>query len=144
MRVATRAGAPLAFAAIAATTAGCAHRNDPAVVRFWAMGREGEVVVELLAEFERTHPGIRVEVQQLPWSAAHEKLLTAFAGDSTITRAFAIENTTNYRDPSVLKRRERHAIYPMWLPHFNKISARKLLYDPLHFKIEERGDQLGW
>ena len=47
------------------------------------MGREGEVVTELLPEFERTHPGIRVVVQQLPWSAAHEKLLTAFAGDAT-------------------------------------------------------------
>jgi multiple sugar transport system substrate-binding protein len=47
------------------------------------MGREGEVVTELVAEFERAHPGVHVEVQQLPWSAAHEKLLTAFAGDST-------------------------------------------------------------
>ena len=47
------------------------------------MGREGEVVAELLPEFERTHPGIRVKVQQLPWTAAHEKLLTAFAGDAT-------------------------------------------------------------
>ena len=47
------------------------------------MGREGEVVAQLLPEFERTHPGIRVEVQQLPWTAAHEKLLTAFAGDAT-------------------------------------------------------------
>ena len=47
------------------------------------MGREGEVVTDLLREFERTHPGVRVVVQQLPWSAAHEKLLTAFAGDAT-------------------------------------------------------------
>jgi multiple sugar transport system substrate-binding protein len=47
------------------------------------MGREGEVVAELLPEFERGHPGIRVKVQQLPWTAAHEKLLTAFAGDAT-------------------------------------------------------------
>ena len=47
------------------------------------MGREGEVVTEILREFERTHPGIRVEVQQLPWTAAHEKLLTAFAGEAT-------------------------------------------------------------
>jgi multiple sugar transport system substrate-binding protein len=53
------------------------------VLKFWAMGREGEVVVDLIPEFERTHPGIRVEVQQLPWTAAHEKLLTAFAGDAT-------------------------------------------------------------
>src|SRR5690606_16802362 len=53
------------------------------VLELWAMGREGEVVAELLPGFERTHPGVRVEVQQLPWSAAHEKLLTAFVGDAT-------------------------------------------------------------
>jgi multiple sugar transport system substrate-binding protein len=53
------------------------------VLRFWAMGREGEVVTQLLPEFERAHPGVRVSVQQLPWTAAHEKLLTAFVGEST-------------------------------------------------------------
>jgi multiple sugar transport system substrate-binding protein len=57
--------------------------RDTTVVRFWAMGREGEVVAELMPEFEREHPGIRVDVQSLPWTAAHEKLLTAFAGDAT-------------------------------------------------------------
>ncbi len=57
--------------------------EETTVVRFWAMGREGEVVEELLEEFERQHPRIRVDVQQLPWSAAHEKLLTAFVGRST-------------------------------------------------------------
>jgi multiple sugar transport system substrate-binding protein len=67
-----------------ALAAGCSsHSADESVVRFWAMGREGEVVAALVPEFERTHPGIRVAVQQLPWSAAHEKLLTAFAGDAT-------------------------------------------------------------
>src|SRR5688572_16043413 len=53
------------------------------VLKFWAMGREGEVVAQLLPEFERANPGIRVKVQQLPWTAAHEKLLTAFAGGAT-------------------------------------------------------------
>ena len=63
---------------------GCAGRDDGReVVKFWAMGREGEVVAELIPEFERLHPGIRVELQQIPWSAAHEKLLTAFAGRVT-------------------------------------------------------------
>lgn len=47
------------------------------------MGREGEVVSQLIPGFERTHPGIKVEVQQIPWSAAHEKLLTAYVGDAT-------------------------------------------------------------
>ena len=46
------------------------------------MGREGEVVGSLLRDFERLHPGVRVDVQQLPITAAHEKLLTAFAGDA--------------------------------------------------------------
>ena len=32
------------------------------------------------------NPGIRVELQQLPWTAAHEKLLTAFAGDALARR----------------------------------------------------------
>jgi multiple sugar transport system substrate-binding protein len=70
---------------VAASLAGaCSERpSGVTTVRFWAMGREGEVVTALLPEFERTHPDVRVVVQQLPWTAAHEKLLTAFAGDST-------------------------------------------------------------
>jgi multiple sugar transport system substrate-binding protein len=43
------------------------------------MGREGEVVERLVPEFER-RTGVRVRVQQIPWSAAHEKLLTAYVG----------------------------------------------------------------
>ena len=74
----------VAGAAIAVLLAAC--QRDPAdsreVVRFWAMGYEGEVVAKMLPEFERRNPGIRVDLQQLPWTAAHEKLLTAFAGDA--------------------------------------------------------------
>jgi len=47
------------------------------------MGAEGEAVQQMIPEFERTHPGIRVRVQQMPWTAAHEKLLTGFVGDAT-------------------------------------------------------------
>ena len=67
----------------AGALAGCGRRDDPrGPLNFWAMGREAEVVVELLPEFRARHPGIEVRVQQLPWTAAHEKLLTAYAGDS--------------------------------------------------------------
>ncbi|MDH5833843.1 sugar ABC transporter substrate-binding protein [Luteimonas kalidii] len=59
----------------------CARHDDITTIRFWAMGREAEVVAELLEEFEREHPRIRVDLQQVPWTAAHEKLLTAFAAD---------------------------------------------------------------
>jgi len=64
--------------------AGCrSPSSGDTVLRLWAMGREGEVVTELLPEFTRAHPDIHVKVQQVPWTAAHEKLLTAFAGDVT-------------------------------------------------------------
>ncbi|WP_244999635.1 sugar ABC transporter substrate-binding protein [Brevundimonas nasdae] len=52
------------------------------MLRFWAMGNEGGSVGRLMPEFERRNPGVRVEVQPLPWTAAHEKLLTAYAGAS--------------------------------------------------------------
>ncbi len=73
------------IAAACATLAGCSSSsaNDGATLRLWAMGREGEVVSELIPAFERANPGIKVQVQQIPWSAAHEKLLTAFVGNAT-------------------------------------------------------------
>ncbi len=55
----------------------CRAERERSVLRFWGMGREGEVVRELVPEFERENPDIRVDVQQIPWTAAHEKLLTA-------------------------------------------------------------------
>ncbi|WP_425481276.1 sugar ABC transporter substrate-binding protein [Luteimonas gilva] len=61
--------------------AGCAREPDVVTIRFWSMGREAEVVGPLIDEFERDNPGIRVDLQQIPWTAAHEKLLTAFAAD---------------------------------------------------------------
>src|SRR6266571_5850246 len=62
---------------------GCHTAAGGVVLDFWALGREGEVVQALLPEFERENPGIRVRVQQVPWTAAHEKLLTAYVGDAT-------------------------------------------------------------
>ncbi len=63
---------------------GCAGGDEgPAQLRFWAMGREGEVVQALVREFEAANPDVRVTVQQIPWTAAHEKLLTAVVGGST-------------------------------------------------------------
>ena len=61
----------------------CANTRHGVTLRFWAMGREGEVVQELVKDFEREHPEIHVEVQQIPWTAAHEKLLTSYVGHST-------------------------------------------------------------
>ncbi len=84
MTAARRTLQRLALAALAAgALAGCAPREKGVTLRFWGMGREGEVVQELVPEFEREHPGVHVVVQQLPWTAAHEKLITAYVGRST-------------------------------------------------------------
>ena len=82
-----RRGALQRLGAIALTgtgaLSGCGRGDDArGTLHFWAMGREAEVVALLLPEFHARHPDVRVRVQQLPWTAAHEKLLTAYAGDS--------------------------------------------------------------
>lgn len=73
--------ARLLSTALALMLCACSRpRND---LTFWAMGRESEVVAELLPEFERTHPGVHVSLHQLPWTGAHAKLLTAVVGAAT-------------------------------------------------------------
>jgi len=76
--------APAVVAALAVLLAGGCRQDDDrsVVVEFWAMGSEGEAVQQLVPDFERRTPGVHVRVQQIPWSAAHEKLLTAYVGES--------------------------------------------------------------
>lgn len=75
-------------------------------IRFWGLGREGEVVRSLVPEFERRHPDLHLVVQQMPWTSAHEKLLTAFVGRSTPDLA-QLGNT--------------------WIPEFAEIGALERL-----------------
>jgi multiple sugar transport system substrate-binding protein len=79
-----RLGAQLAAAAALLLAVACADaREDRVTVRLWGLGREGEVVRDLVPEFERRNPGVHLVVQQIPWTSAHEKLLTAFVGRAT-------------------------------------------------------------
>lgn len=75
----------LALALLTMLAAAACRRSDDGkvVLEFWGMGREGEVVGDLIQEFERLHPEIEVVVQQIPWRTAHEKILTAYAGRRT-------------------------------------------------------------
>ena len=71
-------------AALALLLCACGQQQPQVeVLHFWAVGAEAEVLARLLPDFERTHPQVHIEVQQLAWTAAHEKLLTAIAGDAT-------------------------------------------------------------
>jgi len=61
----------------------CSSRQShDKVITFWAFGAEGENVQKIIKKFESENPGIKVKIQQIPWTSAHEKLLTAFAGNS--------------------------------------------------------------
>lgn len=68
---------------VALALSACAQPSGKTVLNVWAVGREGEVIGQLIPAFERANPGIEVRIQQLPFTAAHEKLLTAFVGDAT-------------------------------------------------------------
>jgi multiple sugar transport system substrate-binding protein len=81
----------------------CSNKNQNGIViKFWAMGSEAEFTRKLIPEFESRNPGIRVEIQQIPWTAAQEKLITAFASDNT-PDACQLGNT--------------------WIPQFSSLKA---------------------
>lgn len=66
------------------------------------MGAEGEQVQKLLPEFERQNPNIKVKVQMVPWTAAQEKLITAYASEN-LPDCFQLGNT--------------------WIPQFAALNA---------------------
>ena len=79
----SRAARWIAAACVLGACRGAEAREQRTTLRFWALGAEGENVQQLVREFEREHPNVDVRVQQIPWTAAHEKLLTAYVGNVT-------------------------------------------------------------
>lgn len=55
----------------------------PTTIRVWAMGEEGLNLEKLIPAFERENPDIRVEIMQIPWALAYDKMITAVAGGTT-------------------------------------------------------------
>ena len=98
----------------AALPAGCAPK--PRRLNIWAMGVEGEALGAFADAFSRDNGDCPVRVQALPWSAAHEKLLTAFAADD-LPDVVALGNT--------------------WVTEFHALGAleplnTRLMASPLH------------
>lgn len=60
----------------------CARPSGRTVLKVWAMGAEGEAIAKLIPAFEEANPDVTVDVEQIPFAEAHQKLLTGFAGDS--------------------------------------------------------------
>ncbi|AZR73763.1 hypothetical protein BBF96_10425 [Anoxybacter fermentans] len=49
-------------------------------ITVWAMGAEAKKIGAMVEKFEKAYPGLKVKVQAIPWSSAHDKLITAIAG----------------------------------------------------------------
>jgi multiple sugar transport system substrate-binding protein len=77
-----RREAMVALSGAALALAGCGRSSGKKQLTFWGAGREGDVAAELISGFQREHPEIAVDVQKMPFTVAHEKLLTAYAGDT--------------------------------------------------------------
>ncbi len=100
-----------AIATLSAATlalAGCGRSSNRKELTFWGAGREGDIAAELIRGFEEEHPDIQVTVQKMPFTVAHEKLLTAYAGD-TLPDLCQLGNT--------------------WIPEFAALDALEPLDD---------------
>ncbi|MCD6449981.1 MAG: sugar ABC transporter substrate-binding protein [Thermotogaceae bacterium] len=49
-------------------------------LKIWAMGEEAKNLSIMVEKFMKENPGVKVEVQAIPWSAAYDKILTGIAG----------------------------------------------------------------
>lgn len=78
------------------------QKSDKTIINFWGMGVEGEKIDSLVMEFEKQNPDIKVRVQRIPWTAAHEKLITSYASE-TMPDVFQLGNT--------------------WIPEFEALNA---------------------
>ena len=52
-------------------------------ITVWCMGEEGNHIRNLAREFEESHPGTKIITQGIPWDGAHDRLITAVAGNIT-------------------------------------------------------------
>src|SRR5579862_25045 len=61
------------------------NSNSPVTLTVWAMGDEGDKLgnSDVIQQFEQANPNIKVNVTSIPWSVAHDKLITAVAGKQT-------------------------------------------------------------
>ena len=98
VRVSRGAIAVLAVAGLALT--GCGRDTDAAdagpgqgeavsdtkaegTIDVWAMGTEGDMLDDFVADFEDANPDADVKVTAVPWEAAHDKLSNAIAAGET-------------------------------------------------------------
>jgi len=155
MQMARRTGLLLAAVVSASMavsgTVNAARAAEPVTLHFWAAWdpalADTKRAQDSIARFEQTHPGIRIDVQDMSFSALHDKLITAIAGGEApdvswglvewlgeLNRMGALADLTD----EAAHWPDRTAIYPnvlqgltvngrlMALPHY--LGIRALLY----------------
>jgi multiple sugar transport system substrate-binding protein len=88
--------------------------------QFWAEPYQKPIVQELIREFEKQNPNVRIEMTELTWSTGHDKIAAAFAAD---------------RAPDVLE------LGSDWVYEF---ASRNVLADVSVFADSIQPDFLGW
>ncbi|MVP01307.1 sugar ABC transporter substrate-binding protein [Paenibacillus lutrae] len=61
------------------TEGGNSAEGGKVTLNVWGMGEEAKSLPKIAEQFEKDNPNIKINVQALPWSSAHDKLLTAVA-----------------------------------------------------------------
>ena len=65
-------------AIICVLLAGCGKKEDDKVVLnflFWGIGSEEDLIMDNIAEFEKTHPNIKIRCENTPWGRMLDKLM---------------------------------------------------------------------
>ncbi len=94
----------------------CAEREQLTV---WAMGAEGKLIRQAAEIFEKRNPGVKIVTQAIPWTGAHEKLVTAVVGDMA---------------PDISQ------MGTTWMPEFRAMNAIEPLNGFLHSSKLDTGD----
>jgi len=74
----------LVLIVVVSLLAGCGSTEDDTKIRlsfwqFWTSPDVKPTVETLIADYEKTHPGIEIDLVDLTWSDGHEKIVVAFS-----------------------------------------------------------------
>jgi ABC-type glycerol-3-phosphate transport system substrate-binding protein len=102
----------MAAAFVALTAAGQVHAADVVTLNFWVawdpQSTDGVAAKSEIAAYEKAHPGVKVDVQNITYDALHSKLLTAIAGGDAPDLSWGL---------------------PEWLGELNRMGALRDLTD---------------
>jgi ABC-type glycerol-3-phosphate transport system substrate-binding protein len=117
---------------------GCASRQTGVTLKIssWGDLKENSILTELIADFEKTHPGVKVQLQRLPFGEYLTKILTQMAGGTGPDVAFVelggfsdlvLRGALEPLDPFVqADHMDLKAYYPEVLNHLTSVADGKL------------------